>query len=89
MKRLRYVSLLCLAAVGCTPPCPETPVQPQVEPQVAETAEAFIERFNEEGERVGLESGKAAWVQQTFITEDTSWLAAKARELGQVMLGCG
>jgi len=74
---------LITAATGCAPPepaaVPATEVQaPTSEPQ--EDATAFVARFNEEGERVALELGKAAWIQNTYITPDTSWVSAKARE---------
>lgn len=49
-------------------------------PATVEEARAFVDRYNEEAERVALELGKAAWVQSTYITGDTQWLNAKAQE---------
>ncbi|MBN4050400.1 M2 family metallopeptidase, partial [Desulfobulbus sp. AH-315-M07] len=83
MSGFRTVSLVSLAAAfACSSPPPQVPVGPAPVPQaeIQEDAVAFVKRFNEEGERIGLESGKAAWVQQTYITDDTTWLMAKARE---------
>lgn len=45
-----------------------------------ESASAFLERFDVEAREVSIEAARAAWVQSTFITEDTQILAAKAME---------
>jgi peptidyl-dipeptidase A len=88
MKRSLLV-ILATAVLGCPPPA-APPAQPPVTPPaplpVAEKpattadADAFVKRFNEEGLVLGLEFGKASWLQNTFITADTAWLAAKNRE---------
>jgi peptidyl-dipeptidase A len=49
-------------------------------PAVPAEAAAFVKRYNDEGARLALEGAKAAWVQQTHITEDTQFLAGKAQE---------
>lgn len=46
----------------------------------AETAEEFLARINAEFTELRLEVAKAFWVQSTYITPDTGFLAAKANE---------
>jgi len=85
----RVVTAIAIAAsatlAGCpstsvpTPQSPPTsPVPPA--PVTVQDAEAFVADFNQRGARISLEVGKALWVQNTFITPDTQWLAAKSRE---------
>lgn len=50
------------------------------EPAPAETAPEFVARINDEIADLGRETGKAFWVQATYITPDTNFLAAKANE---------
>ena len=45
-----------------------------------ETAEEFLARINAEFTELRIEVAKAFWVQSTYITPDTSYLAAKANE---------
>ena len=45
-----------------------------------ESASEFLERFDQDAREVSIAAAKAAWVQATYITEDTQWLAAKAME---------
>ncbi len=45
-----------------------------------ETAEEFLARLNAEFTELRLEVAKAFWVQSTYITPDTGFLAAKANE---------
>lgn len=46
------------------------------------TAEEFIDQVNRETAELNKESGAAYWVNATYITHDTSLLAAKATEKG-------
>ena len=46
------------------------------------TAEEFIDKVNRETAELNKESGAAYWVNATYITHDTSLLAAKATEKG-------
>jgi peptidyl-dipeptidase A len=43
-------------------------------------ADAFIERYNEDSRELYLESAAAAWVQATYITDDSQLLNARASE---------
>ena len=45
-----------------------------------ESAEEFLARFNAELAELHVEVAKAFWVQSTYITPDTAFLAAKANE---------
>ena len=71
------LSLALLAA--CSEGDNEVPVA--AEPAApAETAEAFVARVNEELRELSRETGAAAWVRATYITEDTAILSSLARE---------
>jgi peptidyl-dipeptidase A len=50
------------------------------DPVPAETAPEFVARINDEIAELGRETGKAFWVQATYITRDTNFLAARASE---------
>ena len=45
-----------------------------------ETADEFVARVNREMLEIGKELNAAQWVQQTYITDDTQMLSAKANE---------
>ena len=47
---------------------------------VAETADEFVARLNQELAAIGLESAAAGWTQATYITVDTQLLNARANE---------
>jgi peptidyl-dipeptidase A len=49
-------------------------------PTAAE-AKSFLDNANETTLRLGIEQGRAGWVQQNFITDDTEALAARANQL--------
>ena len=79
MKRL-WIGCLSLALLAA---CSEgnNEVAEVAEPAApAETAEAFVARVNEELRELGRETGAAAWVRATYITEDTAILSSLARE---------
>src|SRR6478672_5806545 len=42
---------------------------------------AFLDNANETTKRLGIEQGRAGWVQQTYITDDTEAIAARANQL--------
>jgi len=73
----------CVGLYGCGKP--ETTVVTEAhahehEEAPAETAPEFAARINDEIAALGRETGKAFWVQATYITPDTNFLAAKANE---------
>ena len=63
------------AAVAATPPPPMTASKG---PATAAEADAFIQRAEKELADLSVEVNRAAWVNATYITEDTDALAAKA-----------
>jgi peptidyl-dipeptidase A len=46
----------------------------------AESAKKFLDDAEVKGDELSLESSKASWVQENFITEDTEALSAKASQ---------
>ena len=60
-------------AIGCT----QTPARPA--PTAAE-ARAFLATANETTLKLGIQQSQASWVQQTFITDDTEAIAARANQ---------
>lgn len=68
------------SAPQASPPSPQTPSTAAATPPTAAEAKAFVERYNRESEKLGIEVGKTAWVAQTFITDDTQFVSAKAGE---------
>ena len=60
-------------AIGCT----QTPARPA--PNAAE-ARAFLATANETTLKLGIQQSQASWVQQTFITDDTEAIAARANQ---------
>ncbi|MEM9693331.1 MAG: M2 family metallopeptidase [Myxococcota bacterium] len=62
------------AAAGPPPP----PASP--ESWSPADADALVKRYNEEGFRIGLESGRAEWIKSTYITPDSKFISSKAGE---------
>src|SRR4029450_9690743 len=50
-------------------------------PPTAADAKTFLDTVNDTMKRLGVEQGRAGWVQQTFITDDTEALSARANQL--------
>jgi peptidyl-dipeptidase A len=67
----------CAPAVPATAPAPAPPAA--TAPTAAEAA-AFVARAEAELADLSERSSRAAWVQNTYITEDTDLLAARAYE---------
>ncbi len=65
---LWITGMLWMAAVGCSR-------KPSVE-----EARTFLDRAEEQLFRLSEEAGRAAWVQATYITDDTEMLAARANQ---------
>jgi peptidyl-dipeptidase A len=87
MKFAASVSLLAIALAACatTPPvsAPLVAADAAADPAVAAVptaaeADAFVARAEKELDELSLYVNKAGWVNATYITEDTDWLAAKA-----------
>ncbi len=50
-------------------------------PPSAADAKTFLDTVNDTMKRLGVEQSRAGWVQQTFITDDTEALSARANQL--------
>src|SRR3954468_23269100 len=73
MKQTRLILGACALMVGCS----QTPSRPA--PDAAE-AKAFLDNASATTLRLGIQQGQAGWVQQTFITDDTEAIAARANQ---------
>jgi peptidyl-dipeptidase A len=74
LGRVAAISLAMLVLTACQKPAGTGATAK------AETADEFITRVNREMLEVGKELNAAQWVQQTYITDDTEMLSAKANE---------
>ena len=73
MKHAILVAAACLALSGCA--------GSSGAPPGGADAKTFLDNVNETLKRLGVEQGRAGWVQQTFITDDTEAIAARANQL--------
>jgi len=72
MKELLAIAGVCALWFGCarTPASFETPT--------AAGAKTFLDTVSETNLRLGNQASQAGWVQQTFITDDTEAISARA-----------
>jgi peptidyl-dipeptidase A len=70
-----FALVLCLLAVGCATPSASNSPTP-----TAADAKKFIDDVNDTAFKLALESSQAGWVSETFITDDTSSLNARANQ---------
>src|ERR1700704_2365698 len=70
-------NLILVSACATTIACAQTPSK--AAPTVAD-AKAFLATANATTLKLGIEQGQAGWVQQTFITDDTEAIAARANQ---------
>src|SRR4051812_8551573 len=70
-------TLLILGACALTASCAQTPSHPA---PTAADAKAFVDNANATTLKLGIQQGQAGWVQQTFITDDTEAIAARANQ---------
>ena len=76
----RTLSLLSLAAAAAvTLTCSNG--QTSAASATPADAKTFLDTANETTLKVGIEASRAGWVQQTFITDDTEALSARANQL--------
>ena len=74
MKHTLAIAGICALSFGCA----QTPASSSC-PDAGD-AKAFLDNANETTLKLGIEQGQAGWVQQTFITDDTEALAARANQ---------
>ena len=65
---------MCASIVGCAETTPSKPAP------TAADAKAFLATANATTLKLGIQQGEAGWVQQTFITDDTEAIAARANQ---------
>ncbi len=73
--RAAAVVLLCIAAAACTVAAPT----PSATPTPAD-AKSFLDNVNATLLKLGIAQGQAGWVQQTYITQDTEAISARANQ---------
>jgi peptidyl-dipeptidase A len=71
-QELLVCAAICIAGSGCAPTASSAPT-------VAD-AKAFLNTANETSLKLGIQASQAGWVQQTYITDDTEALAARANQ---------
>ena len=74
MSRLVFLVAACSAAAACSRGASSSA-------PTAADAKAFLGTVNETTMKLGIEASRAGWVQQTYITDDTEALAARANQL--------
>src|SRR5207245_11736853 len=73
MSRLVFLVAACSAAAACSRGASSSA-------PTAADAKAFLGTVNETTMKLGIEASRAGWVQQTYITDDTEALAARANQ---------
>jgi peptidyl-dipeptidase A len=76
-------SLLAAACLtcGCAAPGGAAGTPKPVGGGTVADVKAFLDNANDTTKRLGIEQGRAGWVQQTYITDDTEAIAARANQL--------
>jgi len=72
MKHAFVLAAACAAVIGCA--------GSSGAPPSTSDAKTFLGTVNDTMKRLGIEQGRAGWVQQTFITADTEAIAARANQ---------
>jgi len=70
------VAVVCAIAPGCS----QTSSSTSAATATPADARAFLEMVNETTLRLGIQQNQASWVQQTYITDDSEALAARASQ---------
>ena len=71
-QELLVCAAICIAGSGCAPGASSTPT--------AADARVFLDTANATSLKLGIQASQAGWVQQTYITDDTEALAARANQ---------
>ncbi len=70
-------ALVCASGLACGKPQPTASSPAQPTPADAKT---FLDNANATTLKLGIEQSQAGWVQQTYITDDTEAIAARANQ---------
>ena len=73
--RVSTLSMVAAASLGCAQTHGSTSPAP-----TAAAAKAFLDTANQTMLKLGIEQNQAGWVQQTYITDDTEALSARASQ---------
>ncbi|GGE92505.1 M2 family metallopeptidase [Sphingomonas prati] len=77
---------LLLSATAVTPVLAQTAAPVAAAPAATPAgADAFVEQVQKEGQEYSLDASRIAWVNATYITDDTDALAAKSGAVGTEM----
>jgi peptidyl-dipeptidase A len=79
----KYVNLILIVVFALANACAPKAVQKKnqaAEPATAEGAKLFITRVNHDLKKLWADSSKAAWINNTHITQDTDYIAAQYHE---------
>src|SRR5215471_6694812 len=74
MKHLLAIAGVCALSSGCA----QTPASSA--PPTAAGAKAFLDTVSETNFTLGNQASQAGWVQQTYITDDTEAISARANQ---------
>jgi peptidyl-dipeptidase A len=74
MKPIFAIAGICALASGCAQASSSSPAP------TAAAAKTFLDSANAATLKLGTQQGQAGWVQQTFITDDTEAIAARANQ---------
>jgi peptidyl-dipeptidase A len=74
MKRALALAAVCVLSFGCTQTSSSSPTP------TAADAKTFLDAVNATTLKLGIDQGRASWVQQTFITDDTEIISAQASQ---------
>ena len=77
-RLLAACAVLALTTAGLTPAAQAQTAAPAAAAPTAAEAKAFVEGAEVALMKMGEYAARVAWVQATYITEDTNWLNAKA-----------
>ena len=72
MNKIWILAAACAATVGCGEPARPAPT--------AAEARTFLANANATTMKLGIQQSQAGWVQQTFITDDTEAISARANQ---------
>src|SRR3954471_15562474 len=76
MRLITFALILCLLLSGCSGSSSSSGNSNAT----PEDAKKFIDEVNETSYKLALESSQATWVADTYITDDTSALNARASQ---------
>ena len=74
MKHTLAIAGVCALSFGCAQAPSSSPTP------TPGAAKAFLDNANATTLKLGMQQGQAGWVQQTFITDDTEAIAARANQ---------